>query len=187
MGEFLEYVRQLHYKLSGQNPNKQFVKRVRSQDNLTVGSASGEESDKEEDVKESIKKLTAVDRSRLKRYISELRAVQTLHNKKHICPEDPKIKKKKNKKLPHNPCDNDRRTIEMEVFGIKAPLPVQTEAVSAHQFSSRSASQQADSEERNEVFLETALIDLKQQNRKIDVYDTDKKGPKIRENKLGFT
>ena len=66
----------------------------------------------------------------------------------------------------------DREVVKMELRGVQVPIMQATEHVSAHQFSQRSFSQQADSEERQEIFIETALIDLKNEDsEKIDIYE----------------
>lgn len=60
----------------------------------------------------------------------------------------------------------------MELRAIQEPVLYATEVISAHQFSQRSFSQQADSEERNVIQIETALIDLKHDlSKSIDVYE----------------
>lgn len=46
---------------------------------------------------------------------------------------------------------------------------------SAHQFSQRAVSIQADSEERFEVAMQTELIDMKCNNQQVDVYDLGNK------------
>ena len=46
---------------------------------------------------------------------------------------------------------------------------------SAHQFSVRSRSAQADSEERNEIAMQTDIIDLKNTDQQVDIYDLTNK------------
>ena len=72
--------------------------------------------------------MSRSERARVRLYVAELRAVQQLGHKRHECPEDPQVKKKKKvKKVTsakrNRNVDNDRRVIEMEIYGIKAPLP----------------------------------------------------------------
>ena len=57
-----------------------------------------------------------------------------------------------------------RNVCEMELRGKVEPPETKDEQFSAHQFSQRSVSLQADSEERDEIYLQTDLIDLKNEN-----------------------
>ena len=60
----------------------------------------------------------------------------------------------------------------MELRAMREPVVTCPQVVSAHQFSQRSFQQQADSEERQEIFMETQLIDMKNNaNDFIDVYE----------------
>ena len=80
--------------------------------------------------------MSRSERARIRLYVTELRAVQQLGHKRHECPEDPDIKKKKaakknNSAKRNRNVDNDRRIIEMEIYGIKAPLPTTTQEIDA--------------------------------------------------------
>lgn len=83
--------------------------------------------------------LTAKDRKRLKQYVLDLKGVQKLHPKKHDCiganyrPRTPK------------------EVVEMQLRGINDVIETKDDCNSAHQYSARSVSLQADSEERNEI------------------------------------
>ena len=65
--------------------------------------------------------------------------------------------------------------INMELRAKSEPKEFVEKENSAHQFSVRNASMQADSEERNEIAMQTEAIDLKSMNQQVDIYDLDNK------------
>ena len=72
------------------------------------------------------------------------------------------------KKIEHN-----KTLIEMQLRGIqkeKEPNEYQNEEISAHQFSERSVSIQADSVEMEDIQIQKELIDLKT-NEEMQIYD----------------
>ena len=64
-----------------------------------------------------MKVLTAGEKRRVKAFVQDLRAIQTLCHLKHECPEDPEVKKKyEGRRIPRpkkGNFDNDRRVVEM--------------------------------------------------------------------------
>ena len=61
--------------------------------------------------------------------------------------------------------------VEMQLKGVQIPLIVEDADISAHQFSTRSVQLQADDLERAEIDIQTSLIDLKNVQDDIDIYD----------------
>ena len=59
----------------------------------------------------------------------------------------------------------------MEMRGLDHKVPTNDDCNSAHQYSARSVSLQADSEVHEELELQKQCIDLKNNGNKIDVYD----------------
>ena len=66
---------------------------------------------------------------------------------------------------------NSRFMIQMELRAKSEPKEFSDKDNSAHQFSVRNVSLQADSEERNEIAMQTSAIDLKSMNQQVDIYD----------------
>lgn len=123
IGEFIEYVRQTYYK------QKTSHTLAEGQEDLEPSDLSDEDT-----FKRQYGKLSGQQRSNLKRYIRELRALQSLLPKTHDCVNNPKKSRKLKGHLPvkKNRLENDRRMVEMELVGIKAPLPIDHEKISAH-------------------------------------------------------
>ena len=63
----------------------------------------------------------------------------------------------------------------MELRAKSEPKEYSEKEHSAHQFSVRNVSLQADSEERAEIAMQTSVIDFKSCNQQVDVYDLDNK------------
>ena len=63
----------------------------------------------------------------------------------------------------------------MELRAKSEPKEFTEKDNSAHQFSVRDVSLQADSEERAEIAMQTSAIDLKSMNQQVDIYDLDNK------------
>ena len=67
---------------------------------------------------------------------------------------------------------NDLRdVVQMELKAISEPKEYDDFEQSAHQFSVRDKSLQADSEERAEIAMQTSIIDLKSHDQQVDVYE----------------
>ena len=71
--------------------------------------------------------------------------------------------------------NNSRYMVKMELRAKSADRQYDDFENSAHQFSVRSKSIQADSEERNEIALQTEMIDLKNMDQQVDIYDLQNK------------
>ena len=65
--------------------------------------------------------------------------------------------------------------VQMELRAKSEPKEFTEKSHSAHQFSVREISIQADSEERQEIAMQTSVIDLKSMNAQVDIYDLDQK------------
>ena len=96
-------------------------------------------------------KLDKEDQQKLNRYMAEMRALQKYEPPKHDCSS----KKKKTK------IENVRLVMEMELKVKQEDIEQSDKEGSAHQFSMRSVSLQADSVEQFEIDMQTDLIDLK--------------------------
>jgi len=82
MGEFLEYIRGLHAKLSKSKPKKiKIPGRTLDHDSISEVTDLSEEGI----LTTSMQKLSEFERKRLKRYMMELRLVQSSEAKKHNC------------------------------------------------------------------------------------------------------
>ena len=66
-----------------------------------------------------MKTMTQGEKRRVKQFVQDLRAIQSLCYLKHECPEDPEIKKKYEGRMRPRPkkgnFDNDRKVIEMQM------------------------------------------------------------------------
>ena len=155
MAEFLEYIKTVHMKLTG---NK-IGKKGKAKDQQLEFDSISEVTDLSEEgiLTTSVKKLSVPERQRLRRYVIELRKKNQGEVRKHDCGAG-------TGKPKHRKFDNKRHVCEMELRGKVEPPEVKDEEFSAHQFSQRSISLQADSEEREEIDLQTDLIDIKNDN-----------------------
>lgn len=99
----------------------------------------------------SMHKLEKEDQKKLNRYVAEMRAIQKYEPPKHDC-----LSKKKTTKI-----ENSRIIMEMQLKVKQEEVELSDKEASAHQFSMRSVSLQADSIEQFEIDMQTDLIDLK--------------------------
>lgn len=161
MGEFLEYIRQLHYKLTGGPPKN--LKRLKHPDQILEFDSVSEITDLSDEgiLATSMHKLEKEDQQRLNRYVAEMRAIQKYEPPKHDC-----LSKKKKTKI-----ENTRLVMEMELKVKQEEVDLSDKEGSAHQFSMRSVSLQADSIEQFEIDMQTDLIDLKNTDQQVDIYD----------------
>ena len=91
------------------------------------------------------------------KYNEQFRRVVSHSAPRHNCfAEIPKEKKAK--------VNNSRFMVNMELRAKSEPKEFDDKSNSAHQFSARNVSLQADSEERNEIAMQTSAIDLKSMN-----------------------
>ena len=84
MSEFLEYIRQLHYKLTG---GPKHLKKTRHPDEQLDNDSISEITDIEEDgiLVTSMHKLDPDDQKRLNLYVEQMRALQKYQPPKHDC------------------------------------------------------------------------------------------------------
>ena len=110
--------------------------------------------------------LTSKEQAKLDKYNQTFRRVINHSVPKHNCfAEVPKEKRAR--------VNNSRFMVQMELRAKSEPKEFDDKSNSAHQFSVRDISIQADSEERNEIALQTSVIDLKSINQQVDIYDLD--------------
>ncbi len=179
MGEFLEYIKQLHYKLTG-GPKKVKPQKPPGQ-RLDYDSVSDITDLSEEGILvTSMSKLPEEERKRLNRYMSQVRTAQAYEPPRHDCL---KVKKKRQ-------VDNSKTLVEMTLRSRVDAVQTCDRELSAHQFSARSVSMQADSVEKFEIDMQTELIDAKNADMQVDVYDLgllrSKESQSGRGGKIGF-
>ena len=168
MGEFLEFIRQQHIKTHGKS--KDMLKRIKPRDETLDHDSISEITDlSHEDILTTSKQLLSVkEQEQLDKYNMMFRRVVRNSVPKHNCfAEIPKEKRAR--------VNNSRFVINMELRAKSEPKEFEDFDNSAHQFSVRSKSIQADSEERNEIAMQTSIIDLKSMNQQVDIYDLDNK------------
>ena len=101
--------------------------------------------------------LSNKEQARLEKYNQQFHKIVSTQAPKHNCfAEQSKEEKKR--------VNNSRFIVNMELRAKSEPKDFLDEENSAHQFSVRDMSIQADSEERNEISLQTDVIDLKNMN-----------------------
>ena len=119
MAEFIEYIRQLHYKLRGSAPKK-----------VTRNSLPNDSIDEITDLSQdgiltsSSHLLTQADRQSLKRYVYEMRHIQRLNPKKHDCGYGSNDKS--------NGKSDTRTMVEMELKTVTANNGTRNFEVDAH-------------------------------------------------------
>lgn len=168
MGEFLEFIRQQHIKTHGKKENA--LKRIKPMDEKLEGDSVSEITDlSQEGIMTTSKQLLSVqEQNKLEKYNKQFQKVVDFNVKKHNCFEEVPVEKKKK-------VNNSRYMIAMELRAKSEPKYFKDEENSAHQFSVRDISLQADSEERAEIAMQTSIIDLKSINQQVDIYDLDQK------------
>ena len=135
------------------------LKRIKPRDERLDHDSVSEISDlSNEDILTTSKQLLSQkEQEQLDKYNMMFRRVVRNSVPKHNCfAEVPKEKKGK--------VNNSRFVIPMELRAKSEPREFEDFENSAHQFSVRSKSIQADSEERNEIAMQTSIIDLKSIN-----------------------
>jgi hypothetical protein len=102
MGEFLEYIKQLHYKLTG-GPKK--VKRTKAPDQILEYDSVSDITDLSDEgiLVTSMHKLSEEEKQRLNRYMAEVRVAQKYEPPRHDC-----LKVHKKRKV-----DNTKTLMEM--------------------------------------------------------------------------
>lgn len=150
MGEFLEYIRQLHYKLCGGPPKKHKGAQL---DHDSIDEVT--DLDEPGILTTSDHLLSEDERRKLRKYVNEMRSMQSLEPKKHDCG----VAVRSN--WISKTITSNKTMMEMELKAIQKPLPTRHFEIDAHQFSEHSAGNQADSDEQEEINLQTDLIDLK--------------------------
>ena len=101
--------------------------------------------------------LSNKEQARLEKYNQQFHKIVEKQAPKHNCFAETSKEEKKR-------VNNSRFIVNMELRAKSEPKNFEDEEVSAHQFSVRDMSMQADSEERNEIALQTDVIDLKNMN-----------------------
>ena len=149
MGEFLEFIRQQNIKTNG-NPKNPF-KRIKPLDKQLEGDSISDITDlSEEDIlSSSLHMLSQKEKVLLKKYNEQFRTILEHEKPKHNCfAKDNKTQPKKNK-LNSGP----RYKVQFELRAKNEPTEFFDKDQSAHQFSVRDISLQADSEERAEIAM----------------------------------
>lgn len=161
MGEFLEYIKNLHYNLTG-HPKR--VKKFKPANQTLEYDSVSDVTDLDEQgiLTTSMHKLDQFDQKKLKRYVAEMRSLQKYEPPKHDCINAIK-KQQKNYQA--------RQLMEMELKVKQKELEFSDKECSAHQFSQRSKSLQADSVAQLELDLQIDLIDKKTKFQNIDFYE----------------
>jgi len=157
MGEFLEFIRQQHIKVYGKRQNAK--KRIKPFGEQLEGDSVSEITDlSNEDILASSKHLLSEnEKKKLDRYNQLFKKVVSASAPKHNC--FAKVTEEQKKKI-----NNSRFVVQMELRAKSEIKTYDDFENSAHQFSVRSVSIQADSEEREEIAMQTSIIDLKSIN-----------------------
>lgn len=166
MGEFLEFIRQQHIKTHGKKKNQ--YKRIKQRDEKLEHDSMSEITDlSNEGILAGSKQLLSKrEQDRLDKYNLQFRKTLNYMVPKHNCfAEVPKAKK----------VNNSRFLVRMELRAKSEPKEFSEKENSAHQFSVRDHSAQADSEEREDIALQTSVIDMKSMNQQVDIYDLDQR------------
>lgn len=168
MGEFLEFIRQEHIRVTGKK--KDVMKRIKTADERLPNDSCSDITDlSQEDIMTTSKQLLSQkEREKLDRYNQTFKKVISNTVKKHNCFAEIPIEKR-------GRVNNSRYMIQMELRAKSEPKEFDEKSNSAHQFSVRNESIQADSEERAEIAMQTDIIDLKSINQQVDIYDLDRK------------
>lgn len=168
MGEFLEFIRQQHLKTMGKKKNG--GKRLKPPAERLEHDSVSEVTDlsNEDILSTSQQILSTKEKAQLDKYNEMFRRIVRSQAPKHNCFAD--VPKEKRARI-----NNSRYVVNMELRAKSEPRAFEDGENSAHQFSVRSKSIQADSEERNEIAMQTEAIDLKSMNQQVDIYDLDQK------------
>jgi hypothetical protein len=168
MGEFLEFIRQQHIKVHGKQSH--IMKRIKPREEKLEHDSVSEITDLSQDdiLVTSKQLLSQVEQTKLDKYNALFKKVVSSSVPKHNCfAEVPREKRAR--------VQNSRFLIQMELRAKSEPKHFDDHSNSAHQFSVRSKSIQADSLEREEIAMQTSVIELKCMNQQVDIYDLDRK------------
>lgn len=175
MGEFLEFIRQQFIKTHGKKKNQ--YKRIKQRDERLEGDSMSEITDLSNDgiLSTSLQLLSKMEQDKIDKYNAQFRKTLSYTVPKHNCFADiPKQKK----------VNNSRFLIKMELRAKSEPKEFSDKDHSAHQFSVREQSAQADSEEREDIALQTSVIDMKSMNQQVDIYDLDQRRDKATQDEV---
>ena len=165
MGEFLDFIRQQHIKLHGKKAN--LLKRVKTREERLENDSVSNITDlsKEDIFTTSMEFLSKKEQDKLDEYNRVFRKTVERSAPKHDCLG--MLPKEKQTKL-----SNARYMVTMELRAKSEPKEFSEKSVSAHQYSPRDISVQADSDEREENATMMNAIDLKtKMQNKINIYD----------------